>query len=131
MERELGVGLAQATQVDDALHTVSGRSLGEVLRSLLITAGKFAAVRHAVNEIVGCIHILERGDQARRFQHIAHGNLNLVHPLAPGQSPGTAPHQDAHKIAAFQQTRHQASPHVAGHAGHQDTLNRRQDRWLI
>ncbi len=114
---QVGVRVAQAAQVNDALDAGCRRRPGEILGCLHVALAEFVVAAHAVNQVVGYRHAVHGFGQVVGTQHIADGDIDVIAPRSAAQTLGPAAHQNPHPVALGQQPGHQATANVAGYAG--------------
>ncbi len=79
---------------------------------------KIGTSAHAVDQVISGVNPLHSCHKRRRPEDVTLRNLYLSPPGATLQAIWVS-HKTPHPIACFQQSGHQASPHVAGSAGDQ------------
>ena len=115
MPGQVGGGIAETAQVDDAPHACGGGGAAEGLRRRDVAVVEAAAAGHAVHQVVGDIDAGQGRVHAVAAQEVGARRLHRRRPVAALKARRVA-HEHAHGLALLEQARHEASAHVAGGA---------------
>ena len=114
--RQVGRGVAQAAEVDDASDAGRGRGAAEGPRRGQVALAIALAPGHGVHEVVGHADAGQRRPERLGAQHVAGDDLDATGPVAALEALRVA-HEHAHAPAGLEQARHQPAADVAGRAG--------------
>ena len=117
--REVGGGVAEPSEVDDAAHAGVGRGAAEGPRRGQVALVEPLPPRHGVHEVVRDVDVFHHGAERLRAQHVAGDCLHARSPVAPLQ-PHRVADQHAHAPAGVEEARDQTSADVPGGAGDED-----------
>ena len=122
--RQIGLGFAQPSQIDDPADACLPGHLSEMPRRLHVHLVEPRAAAHAVDQVVGAVDAGKGLRQRFAVQRVA---LNYLHPFRPGTRahPRRAAGQDAHAMAFVKESWSQPAADVAGGAGDEDCC-----RWV-
>ncbi len=118
VRRQIRLILAQASEIDDALHARGARGGGEILRGQTVLRFKIARRAHRMNQIKRGFHTLHGRRQRCRVEQVA------LHHFDAGRHAGRQmfrlPRQTPHAPAIRHQQRQQPPADIAGRARQQD-----------
>ena len=119
MLRQVGLGLAQPSQIDDPAEPGFPGNLPEEPCRLQVQLVEPRAAPHAVDQVVGAVHPCQGSRQRLAVQRFALDDLDRRRPR-PRVHPRRATCQDTHTMAVVKKPGSPPAAEVAGGTGDED-----------